>query len=84
MVHQTVFSFKLGITREKLTAHGGFVLMAELSRWIGLRDLIYKYLRLPGGNRGYEPLVLLDPLVLMLQGGGSSFEDIRELTEERE
>ncbi len=82
MVHQTLFPFKLGITREKLTAHGGLALMAEFNHGIGLRELTDKYLPLPGSNRGFNPSVFVDPLVLMLEGGGRSLEDIRELINE--
>ncbi len=79
MIQQTVFPFKLGITREKLTARGGLALMAEYNHGIGLRELTDRYLPEPGSNRGFKPSVFVDTLVLMLQGGGRSFEDIREL-----
>lgn len=84
MVHQTIFPFKLGITKEKLTAHGGLALMAEFNHGLGLRELTDKYLPPPGSNRGYKPSVFVNPLVLMLEGGGRSLEDIRELEEEKE
>ncbi len=84
MLHQAVFPFKLGITKEKLTAHGGLALMAEFNHGIGLRELTDKYLPLPGSNRGYTPSVFVNSLVLMLEGGGRSLEDIRELAEEGE
>ena len=79
MIQQTIFPFKLGITREKLTARGGLALMAEYNHGIGLRELTDRYLPEPGSNRGFKPSVFVDTLVLMLQGGGRSFEDIREL-----
>src|SRR4030043_2479251 len=82
MIQQTVFPFKLGITREKLTARGGLALMAEYNHGIGLRELTDRYLPEPGSNRGFNPSVFVDTLVLMLQGGGRSFEDIRELKHE--
>ena len=79
MIQQTVFPFKLGITKERLTARGGLALMAEFNHGIGLRELTDRYLPPPGSNRGFNPSVFVDTLVLMLQGGGRSFEDIREL-----
>lgn len=79
MIQQTVFPFKLEITKEKLTAHGGLALMAEFNHGIGLRELTDKYLPWPKSNRGFKPSQFIDPLVLMLQGGGRSLEDIREL-----
>ena len=79
MIHQTVFPFKLEITKEKLTAHGGLSLLAEFNHGLGLRGLVDRYLPEPGGNRGFKSSVFVDNLVLMLQGGGRSLEDIREL-----
>ena len=79
MIQQTVFPFKLEITREKLTAHSGLALMAEFNHGIGLRELADRYLPGSKSNRGFKPSVFVDSLVLMLQGGGRSFEDIREL-----
>lgn len=69
MIQQTVFPFKLEITKEKLTAHGGLALMAEFNHGIGLRGLADRYLPEPKSNRGFKPSAFIDPLVLMLQGG---------------
>lgn len=82
MIQQTVFPFKLEITREKLAARGGLALMAEFNHGIGLRELADRYLPEPKSNRGFKPFMFINPLVLMLQGGGRSLEDIRELENE--
>ncbi|MBF0554740.1 MAG: transposase [Nitrospirae bacterium] len=79
MIAQTVFPFKLDTSMEKLTAHGGLALMAEFNHGIGIMELTNKYLPHPQSNRGFMPAVFVDPLVLMLEGGGVSLEDIREL-----
>src|SRR3989304_2337246 len=79
MIQQTVFPFKIETTKERLTAHGGLALMAEFNHGIGLRELTDRYLPPPGSHRGFEPSVMGDSLVLMLQGGGRSLEDLREL-----
>lgn len=79
MIQQTIFPFKLGMTKEKLTARGGLALMAEFNHGLGLRELTDRYLPEPGSNRGFNPSIYVDTLVMMLQGGGRSFEDIREL-----
>lgn len=83
MIQQTVLPFKLEITKEKLTARGGLALLAEFNHGIGLRELSDKHLPLPKSNRGYKASEFVDPLVLMLQGGGRSIEDIRELEHEK-
>ena len=81
-IQQTVFPLKMEATQERLTAHGGLVLMAEFNHGIGLRELVDQYLPRPGSNRGFDPSVMVDGLVLMLQGGGKSLEDLRELRDE--
>jgi len=82
MIQQTIFSFKIEATKERLTAHGGLALMAEFNHGIGLRELTDRYLPFPGSHRGFDPSVIVESLVLMLQGGGKSLEDIRELEQE--
>jgi len=72
------------MTKEKLTAHGGLVLMTEFNHGIGLRELTDRYFQSPESDRGFKPSVLVDKVVLMLQGGGKSLEDLRELKEEDE
>ena len=82
MVRQTVFGFKLERTEETLTAHGGLALLAEFNHGLGVCGLADRYLPGPGSNRGYAPSVFVDRLILMLQAGGRSLEDLRELTRE--
>jgi hypothetical protein len=79
MIQQTIFPFKIEMTKERLTAHGGLALMAEFNHGIGLRELTDRYLPGPGSNRGFDPSEIVDTLVLMLEGGGRSLEDLREL-----
>jgi len=83
MIQQTIFPFKIETTKERLMAHGGLALMAEFNHGIGLRELTDRYLPSPGSNRGFDPSVMVDSLVLMLQGGGRSLEDLRELKNEK-
>lgn len=82
MIQQTIFPFKMEATKERLTAHGGLALMAEFNHGIGLRELTDQYLPGPGSNRGFDPSEIVDAVVLMLQGGGRSLEDLRELKTE--
>ena len=81
-IQQTVLAFKIETTKERLTAHAGLALMAEFNHGIGLRELTDRCLPPPGSNRGFDPSVMVDSLVLMLQGGGRSLEDLRELKNE--
>jgi hypothetical protein len=82
MIRQTVLPFKLERTDETLTAHGGLALVAEYNHGLGLRILADHHLPGPGSNRGYAPSVFVDTLVLMLQAGGRTLEDLRALERE--
>ncbi len=82
MIRQTVLPFKLDRTDETLTAHGGLALLAEYTHALGLRSLVARYLPRPGSNRGYAPAVFVETVVLLLQAGGRTLEDLRELERE--
>jgi len=82
MIQQTVFPFKIETTKERLTAHGGLALVAEFNHGIGLREWTDRYLPGPGSHRGFGPSEVVDAVGLMLQGGGRSLEDLRELKRE--
>ena len=82
MIRQTVLPFKLERTDETLTAHGGLALLAEYTHALGLRALVDRYLPRPGSNRGYAPSVVVETVVLLLQAGGRTLEDLRELARE--
>lgn len=82
MIRQTVLHFKIESTEEELTAHGGLALLAEYNHGLGLRQLSDRYLPAPGSNRGYAPSVFVESLTLMLQAGGQTMEDLRELGQE--
>jgi hypothetical protein len=69
MIQQTIFPFKMEVTKQRLTADGGLGLMAEFNHGIGLRELTDRYLPAPGSNRGFDPSVIVGTVVLMLQGG---------------
>jgi hypothetical protein len=76
---QTVLPFKLEITRETLTAHGGLALLGEFARAVGLAEALDRELPGPGSGAGYRASEHVMPVVLMLHGGGRSLEDLREV-----
>ena len=69
-IQQTVLAFKIETTKERLTAHAGLALMAEFNHGIGLRELTDRCLPPPGSHRGFDSSVIVDALVLMLEGAG--------------
>jgi hypothetical protein len=82
MERHTVFGFILGQTEEPVTEHGGLALLAEFNHGLGVCGLTDRYLPGQGTNHGCAPSVFVDMLILMLQAGGRSFDDLRELRRE--
>lgn len=79
MLNQTVLPFKLESTSERLTAHAGLAVFGEFCAAMKLSEQVNRYLPAPGSAKGFNPSVYVQPLVLMLHGGGRSLEDIRML-----
>jgi hypothetical protein len=79
MIKQTVLPFKLEITRDMITSHAGLVLMGEFVVGLGLNQWVNRYLAAPGSGAGYLASEHVYPLVLMLNGGGRTLEDMREI-----
>jgi len=82
MMGQTVLPFKLDVTRDVLTAQGGLALFGEFCVAMKLREDVDRYLPSPGSGRGFHPGSYVQPLVLMLNGGGRSLEDLRMLAKD--
>lgn len=74
---QSVLPFKLEITDEKLTAHAGLAVLGEFVHATAILREVDKMLKGPGSAAGYKPSQYVEPLMLMLQGGGRSLEDLR-------
>ena len=83
MVKQTVLNFKIKETNEELTSHAGLIAFGEFLQGLRLRKQIGRYLSKPGSGRGYESWEVIEPLILMLVGGGRSIEDLRVLRMDR-
>lgn len=83
MIKQTQLGFKLGITEEEITPRAGLSVYDEFLRGFGIKDLIDRHMPLPGSNRGYMAWSYIEPLMLMLYGGGRHIDDLREIREDR-
>jgi hypothetical protein len=82
MVKQTVLPFKLETTKDLITSHAGLALMGEFAIGFGLSHALDRYLPEPGSGAGYLASEHVFPLVLMLNGGGRTLEDSREIRED--
>jgi hypothetical protein len=62
-----------------ITPRAGLALVGEFAVGFGLLKLIDRYLPKPGSGAGYMPSEYIFPLILMLNGGGRSLEDTRQI-----
>lgn len=77
MIHQTILPFKLEVTRDTITSHAGLVLLGEFCVGLDLPAVINRCLPKAGSGAGYKASEYVFALVLMLNGGGRSLEDMR-------
>lgn len=80
---QTVLPFKVEATEELLTANAGLTLFGEFVQGLGFSRWVVQEMPKPGSGRGYEAGAYVTPLVLMLNGGGRSLEDLRLLKSDK-
>jgi hypothetical protein len=74
---QSVLNFSIESTDERLTSHSGEIIFGEYLKAIGVDKLCNKYLPQPKSNRVYAPFNFIQPLLLMMHGGGRCLDDIR-------
>ncbi|MGB9005475.1 MAG: IS1380 family transposase [Candidatus Aminicenantales bacterium] len=83
MIAQGILPFKLERTEELITPRSGLVLFAEVIRSLKVKAKVGEHFPPPGSNRGYEAWEYVEPLLLMMEGGGRHVEDLREIEEDR-
>ena len=74
--------FKPEMTRDMITPHAGLALLGEFAVGLGVLQSIDRYLPKPGSGAGYKPSEYIFPLLLMLNGGGRSLEDTRQIRDD--
>ena len=74
--------FKIDLTRDMITPHAGLALVGEFAVGLGLLKSVDTYLPTPGSGAGYHPSEYIFPLILMLNGGGRSLEDTRQIRDD--
>jgi hypothetical protein len=79
MIRQSILPFKLEMTRDMITPHAGLALLGEFAVGLNVLPLVNRYVPKPGSGSGYQPSEYVFPLILMLNGGGRSLEDIRQI-----
>jgi len=82
MIQQGILSFKIEHTNELITPRSGLALFAEVVRTLRVDQKVRDAFPRPGSNRGYEAWSYIEPLLLMLEGGGHHIEDLREIRDD--
>ena len=84
MIRQTILPFKVEMTGDMITPHAGLALMGEFA--VGLKLLksvpINRDLPKPKRDAGYKPSEYIFPVILMLNGGGRTLEDTRQIKDD--
>ena len=80
MMTQNILPFKLETTTEHITPHGGLSLFGEFLHAMNLPNQINRAMPEPGSGAGYKPSQFVEPLLLMLHGGGRTLEDLRQIS----
>lgn len=83
MIKQNVLPFKLEVTKDLITSHAGLALLGEFAVGLGLLEALDKSLPAPGSGAGYSASEHVLPLILMLNGGGRSLEDLRQIRDDQ-
>lgn len=83
MIRHAQLDFKLGATKDEITPRAGLAVCSEFLRGFGVKGLIDSQMPLPGSNRGYGAWGYIEPLVLMMYGGGRHIEGLREIADDK-
>jgi hypothetical protein len=83
MIQQGLLPFKIEHTDEFITPRSGQALFAEVMRAFKIGEKVGEYFPEPGSNRGYEAWSYVEPLLLMMEGGGRHVEDLREIRDDQ-
>jgi len=78
-----VLPFKLEVTKDLITQHAGLALLGEFAVGLGIPKELDKRLPAPGSGAEYRASEHVLPLVLMLNGGGRSLEDLRQIRDDQ-
>ena len=82
MISQGILPFKIEHTGEQITPRSGLALFAEVVRALDVKRKVEGHFPKPGSNRGYEAWSYIEPVLLMLEGGGRHIGDLREIRDD--
>ncbi len=77
-----ILPFHLSTTKDFLTSRAGLVCIAQLMQSLNFSNWVDQYFPAPKSNRGYNPSVFVNSLILMLHEGGRCLDDLRYIRED--
>lgn len=77
-----ILPYKLKTTKNRLTSRAGLLTIAQLMESLKLSERIDKHFPLPKSNRGFNPSIFIQTLILMQHEGSFHLDDVRHLTED--
>jgi len=83
MIAQGILPFKIERTDELITSRSGLALFDEVTGALRVEQKVQGHFPRPESSRGYEAWAYVEPVLLMMEGGGRHVEDMREIEEDR-
>ena len=77
-----ILPYHVSTTNDLLTSRAGLVCIAQLMQSLGFSDWVDQHFPTPKSNRGYNPSVFVNALILMLHEGGRCLDDLRHIRED--
>jgi len=77
-----IIPYHLKTTNDLLTSRAGLVCIAKVMQSVGLSSLANTYFSAPKSNRGFQPSVFVNAMMLMLHEGGQCLDDLRHLRQD--
>lgn len=78
-----ILPYKLSTTKDLLTSRAGLLSIAQLMRSMKLSERIDKTFPLPKSNRGFNPSVFFQTLILMQHEGSFHLDGVRNIREDK-
>ncbi|MBL8677417.1 MAG: transposase, partial [Alphaproteobacteria bacterium] len=77
-----ILPYQLSRTKDLLTSRAGLVCTAQVMQAVGFSNLVNQHFPKPKSNRGFQPCVFVNAVMLMLHEGGQCLDDLRHIRED--
>lgn len=77
-----ILPYQLSTTNDLLTSRAGLLCIAQLMDSLGFTDWVNTHFPAPKSNRGFQPSVFVNAVMLMLHEGGRCLDDLRYIRDD--